>query len=130
MNLGVCGINGNSTKNFTENPYLCEVGTFLDLRTRVNQMKQSGQLLFEMKKKFAQSQVLDDRLIDNDVDFEDSFDEYDEIDKFNASADLADKLAKASSVKASEEAKADEKNLEKEDSKKNESESSTDAPAS
>ena len=80
-----------STNAFThefedDNPYLAEVGTYLDLRVRVKQMQDSGQQMYMMKKAFAESQIIDSRMIDNDSDLTDeSFEEMDEIDRFNTS---------------------------------------------
>lgn len=89
----------NATKTcnkLAENPYLCEVGTFLTLRARVKQMQQSGTLMYEYRKKLAQMQNLDDRLIDNDPELNnETFDEMDEIDKFNATHELAEKISQS-----------------------------------
>lgn len=75
-----------------ENPYLCECGTFLNLRARVKQLQDSGRIMFEAKKKFAQSQVLDSRMIDND-EFDDILDDdFDAIDALKASNTLSEKF--------------------------------------
>lgn len=87
--------NATRTNNkLADNPYLCEVGTFLSLRARIKQMQQSGTLMYQYRKKLAEMQSLDDRFIDNDPDLnEESFDEMDEIDRFNAVNDLSEKLS-------------------------------------
>lgn len=75
-----------------ENPYLCECGTFLNLRARVKQLNDSGRLMYEAKRHFAQSQCLDSRMIDNDEFNDVSDDDFDAIDALNATDSLNQKL--------------------------------------
>lgn len=64
----------------SDNPYLCECGTFLNLRARIKQLNDSGRVMFEAKKAFAQSQCLDSRMLDNDESFSPEYDDFDAID--------------------------------------------------
>lgn len=79
-----------------ENPYLCECGTFLNLRTRIKQLNDSGRVMFEAKKAFARSQCLDSRMLDNDESFDSEYDDFDAIDANKA----VDKFTESEKVNA------------------------------